>query len=136
MPADEEDQPSLQPGGPLSDETQPLLQDGARRGDDRELLSFEKGDTENPRNWSHTKKMVNVATVAAMAIVSPLASSMFSPGIDQIAEGLNTTTSQVIACTTGFVVMLGIGPLILVGSVLCEQQLYVTVCSTNSHRHP
>lgn len=38
---------------------------------------------------------------------------MFTPGIDQIAESLNTTMNAVIACTTGFVVMLGIGPLFL-----------------------
>ncbi|EME48016.1 hypothetical protein DOTSEDRAFT_167522 [Dothistroma septosporum NZE10] len=57
--------------------------------------------------------MLNVAVIAAMAILSPLASSMFTPGIDQIAEGLDTTTDMVIACTTGFVVMLGIGPLLL-----------------------
>lgn len=38
---------------------------------------------------------------------------MFTPGIAQIAEDLNTTTTSVIGTTTGFVVMLGIGPLIL-----------------------
>ncbi|EME86114.1 uncharacterized protein MYCFIDRAFT_202389 [Pseudocercospora fijiensis CIRAD86] len=57
--------------------------------------------------------MLNVATIASMAILSPLASSMFTPGIDQIAQALNTTANLVIGCTTGFVVMLGIGPLLL-----------------------
>ncbi|CZR50765.1 related to multidrug resistant protein [Phialocephala subalpina] len=38
---------------------------------------------------------------------------MFTPGIKQIAESLNTTENGVIGCQTGFVVMLGIGPLIL-----------------------
>lgn len=38
---------------------------------------------------------------------------MFSPGIRQIADDLNTTKDAVIGCTTGFVIMLGIGPLIL-----------------------
>lgn len=38
---------------------------------------------------------------------------MFTPGMQQIAEGLNTTTDNVIGATTGFVVMLGVGPLIL-----------------------
>lgn len=35
---------------------------------------------------------------------------MFAPGIDQIAESLDTTAQAVIACQTGFVIMLGIGP--------------------------
>lgn len=43
-------------------------------------------------------------------VTSPLASSMFAPGINQIAESLDTTSQAVIACQTGFVIMLGIGP--------------------------
>lgn len=38
---------------------------------------------------------------------------MFTPGISQIAESLHTTTTLVIGTTTGFVIMLGIGPLLL-----------------------
>ncbi|GIZ46451.1 hypothetical protein CKM354_000957700 [Cercospora kikuchii] len=96
------------------DERQPLLQnrDAGEDLDERELLAFDKNDPENPRNWPYTRKMLNVATIASMAILSPLASSMFTPGIEQIADGLDTTTDSVIACTTGFVVMLGIGPLL------------------------
>lgn len=57
--------------------------------------------------------MTNVAIVALMAILSPLASSMFTPGISQIAEDLDTSEQSVIATTTGFVICLGLGPLIL-----------------------
>lgn len=46
-------------------------------------------------------------------VLSPLASSLFAPGIQQIAESLKTSKSAVIGCQTGYVVMLGIGPLIL-----------------------
>jgi len=98
-------------------ERQPLLQrgsvDGGEGVDSRELLSFSEEDSGNPRTWSRKTKMLNVAVVASMANLSPLASSMFNPGIDQIADGLNTTTGAVIACTTGFLIMLGIGPLII-----------------------
>jgi MFS family permease len=59
------------------------------------------------------KKLINVAVIAAMSVLSPLASSMFTPGIDQIAESLETTSETVVACTTGFVIMLGIKPLFL-----------------------
>jgi MFS family permease len=38
---------------------------------------------------------------------------MFAPGIQRIADSLNTTESAVIACQTGYVIMLGVGPLIL-----------------------
>lgn len=105
-----------------TNETEPLLHNNhthhhpidseTETADERELLTFTKNDPENPKNWSHTTKMLNVATIASMAVLSPLASSMFTPGIDQIAEGLHTSTNSVIACSTGFVVMLGIGPLV------------------------
>ena len=45
--------------------------------------------------------------------MSPLASSMFNPAIAQIAKSLHTDEQHVIATTTGYVVLLGIGPLIL-----------------------
>ncbi|KAI9686163.1 MAG: hypothetical protein M1822_003818 [Bathelium mastoideum] len=48
-----------------------------------------------------------------MSILSPLASSMFTPGINQIADDFNTSMHSVIAATTGFTVMLGFGPLVL-----------------------
>jgi len=38
---------------------------------------------------------------------------MFTPGIAQIAEDLNASATTVIGTTTGFLIMLGIGPLIL-----------------------
>jgi hypothetical protein len=95
-------------------EREPLLQrDDGEANDTRELLSFTDSDPENPRNWPQRTKMANVGVIAAMSILSPLASSMFTPGIQQIADDLGTTSSIVIGCTTGFVVMLGIGPLFL-----------------------
>jgi MFS family permease len=78
-----------------------------------QLIEFHKEDRENPRTWSRKEKLTNVGIIALMALMSPLASSMFTPGIAQIAEDLETDTTSVIATTTGFVVMLGIGPLIL-----------------------
>lgn len=38
---------------------------------------------------------------------------MFTPGIQEIADGLHTSPDIVIGATTGFVVMLGFGPLLL-----------------------
>ena len=96
---------------PLIDRSSVL--DGGEGGDSRELLKFDDDDTSDPRQWARSKKMVNVAVIAAMSILSPLASSMFTPGIDQIADDLKTSPEVVIGCTTGFVVALGIGPLFL-----------------------
>lgn len=46
-------------------------------------------------------------------VISPLASSMFTPGIQQISNDLNVGPNFVIGATTCFVLTLGFGPLIL-----------------------
>ena len=120
-----------------SDERQALLDrrqsqlDAGEGGDGRELVNFVEGDTDNPREWKYSEKLANVAVIAVMAVLSPLASSMFTPGIDQIAEGLHTTPETVIGCTTGFVIMLGIGPLILapLSETFGRRALYLTCFS-------
>ena len=76
-------------------------------------IDFSSSDPDNPHSWSPRKKLTNVGIIALMAILSPLASSMFTPGISQIAEDLDADVQEVIATTTGFVIMLGVGPLLL-----------------------
>ncbi|GAM84839.1 hypothetical protein ANO11243_028410 [Dothideomycetidae sp. 11243] len=99
-----------------TDERTPLLDDEHETdhdGDSRQLLKFEDGDDENPRHWPKRRKLLNVVVIAMMSILSPLASSAFTPGIQQIADEFKCSTDQVIASTTGFVICLGIGPLFL-----------------------
>ncbi|KAF8866390.1 MFS general substrate transporter [Acephala macrosclerotiorum] len=107
-------QPRTMPG---AHETSPLLQSRENRPengqDDRKLVELSKEDDSNPRSRSKGKKLANIGVIASMSILSPLASSIFTPGIKQISESLDATEGGVIACQTGFVVMLGIGPLIL-----------------------
>lgn len=56
---------------------------------------------------------------------------MFTPGIQEIAKGLDTSTDAVIGATTGFVVMLGIGPLVLapLSETFGRRTLYLTCFS-------
>lgn len=56
---------------------------------------------------------------------------MFTPGIQEIAHGLDTTTDAVIGATTGFVVMLGLGPLVLapLSETFGRRTLYLTCFS-------
>lgn len=113
-------------------EREPLIQrDDGEVHDTRKVLSFDDTDPENPRQWSRRTKMVNVAVIAAMSILSPLASSMFTPGIQQIADSLDSTPQVVIGCTTGFVIMLGLGPLLLapMSETFGRRKLYL-VCFT------
>jgi MFS family permease len=56
---------------------------------------------------------------------------MFAPGIRQIAESLDASENEVVGCQTGFVVMLGIGSLILapLGETFGRKPLYL-ICFT------
>ncbi len=94
-----------------------------------QLIEFSEKDQENPKNWSRVRKFTNVAIISLMAIMSPLASSMFTPGINQIADDLQTSPETVIGAATGFVVFLGIGPLILapLSETFGRRRLYI-VC--------
>ncbi|PSR81214.1 major facilitator superfamily domain-containing protein [Coniella lustricola] len=99
-----------------NDERSPLLQGGRHSQETEEHhveIKFSRDDPADPRAWTKKRKLFNVAVIASMAILSPLASSMFTPGIKEIAKELETTPQIVIGATTSFVVMLGVGPLIL-----------------------
>ncbi len=76
-------------------------------------LDFAEDDERSPRVWPRSRKLINVGIIACMSILSPLASSIYVPGIQQIADDLRTDKDQVIATSTGFVVMLGLGPLVI-----------------------
>lgn len=56
---------------------------------------------------------------------------MFTPGISEIAKDLNTEAATVVGATTGFVVCLGIGPLLLapLSETFGRRKLYI-VCFT------
>ncbi|KAF2238890.1 MFS general substrate transporter [Viridothelium virens] len=113
---------------PHHDERRPLLQE---EGEEPEIIRFGKEDSGNPKAWPRSKKLANIAVIAMMAILSPLASSMFTPGINQIADDLGTSMHSVIGATTGFTVMLGFGPLVLapLSETFGRRRLYM-VCFT------
>ena len=56
---------------------------------------------------------------------------MFTPGISQIAEDLGTSKETVVGATTGFVICLGIGPLVLapLSETFGRRKLYL-ICFT------
>lgn len=100
------------------EERRPLLTSEGERNsyldeEEPEEITLTEGDEDDPKQWSGRKKLMNVFIIAFMAIISPLASSMFTPGISQIAKDLHASEEAIIATTTGFVIALGLGPLVL-----------------------
>ncbi|EXJ54999.1 uncharacterized protein A1O5_12738 [Cladophialophora psammophila CBS 110553] len=102
---DDEERPLLQPGGDVDIASQCSC-------DETHQIQFGTDDEENPKAWNGRKKVLNVGIISLMAILSPLASSLFTLSISQIAEDFDTNEQSVIATTTGFVITLGLGPLV------------------------
>ncbi|KAF1980869.1 MFS general substrate transporter [Aulographum hederae CBS 113979] len=71
-------------------------------------------DPENPKNWSEKKKWGTIAIVSSITFITPLASSMFAPGIPEVMEEFNSN-SDLTATFVVSVYILGyaLGPLIL-----------------------
>jgi hypothetical protein len=51
-------------------------------------------DPANPLNWTKTKKWNHVAIVALINFVTPLASSMFTPGVTQVQKEFDNYNHQ------------------------------------------
>lgn len=77
----------------VEDEENGLPDDGEDYVDiDPELVTWESDtDPENPRNWPSPKKWITTTIVALYTFVSPLASSIISPAIPNMAENLHVT---------------------------------------------
>ena len=51
-------------------------------------------DPLNPRNWAQWRKGVVIGIISAITFFSPLASSMFAPGIPSVMKDFNTTNAS------------------------------------------
>lgn len=51
-------------------------------------------DPQNPINWSYTKKWGTVCLVSAITFLTPLASSMFAPGVPQVMATFGSTNDM------------------------------------------
>ncbi|KAL6414012.1 hypothetical protein AUP68_03545 [Ilyonectria robusta] len=71
-------------------------------------------DPANPQNWSTGKKAMTVCLVSSITFVTPLASSIFAPGIEQVMIEFNSTNQQLASFIVS-VYLLGycFGPLVI-----------------------
>ncbi|RGP68151.1 hypothetical protein FSPOR_5495 [Fusarium sporotrichioides] len=71
-------------------------------------------DPANPMNWSTKKKTITVIIVSSVTFVTPLASSIFAPSIEQVMTEFHSTNSQVASFIVS-VYLIGycFGPLVI-----------------------
>ncbi|KAK8061900.1 hypothetical protein PG994_008266, partial [Apiospora phragmitis] len=89
--------------------------DHTKPEEDSNLVDWDgDDDKENPRNWSDGTKMVHVATVSIFVLIANLASTMFAPGVADLALEFHVTDTIVVLMTVSIYVLgFALGPLIL-----------------------
>ena len=99
---------------PHYSEQSPLLRDEYHRADQTTIVRFDKeGDEGNPREWSSRRKTSQVVQIFFLALVCPMAASIFAPAIDQIAQDFHSSNQIVLLGQSTFMFGLGTGPLFL-----------------------
>lgn len=83
-------------------------------------------DPANPMNWSKGLKWGNIACLSALTFLTPLASSMFAPGVPQVMRQFGTE-SQTLATFVVSIYVLGFafGPLVIAPMSELYGRLYV-----------
>lgn len=71
-------------------------------------------DPANPLNWPTWRKTLNCGLISLLTFVTPLASSMFAPGIPQLMAGFHSDNNQLAAFVVSvYVLGFAFGPLII-----------------------
>lgn len=81
--------------------------------DDPNIVGWDgPDDPQNPMNWSHTKKWGTVVLVSAITFLTPLASSMFAPGVPQVMASFHSTNDMLEQFMVSvYVLGFGFGPM-------------------------
>ncbi|OTA68720.1 bicyclomycin resistance protein [Hypoxylon sp. EC38] len=70
-------------------------------------------DPENPYNWPTWRKVLNCGLISAMTFISPLASSIFAPGVPQVVAEFRSTSLEIAAFVVSvYVLGFAAGPLL------------------------
>jgi hypothetical protein len=71
-------------------------------------------DPENPLNWTSFRKWGTVVVVSAITFLTPLASSLFAPGVPEVMETFNSTDQMLEGFMVSvYVLGFAFGPLII-----------------------
>ncbi|RSL76568.1 hypothetical protein CEP51_009856 [Fusarium floridanum] len=69
--------------------------DTTTNGQNPNIVSWDgPDDPENPMNWPTARKCINIGLMSLLTIISPLASSMFAPGVPQLMDEFNTNSNE------------------------------------------
>lgn len=87
----------------------------AATNDDRTIVWWDgDNDPENPYNWPSWKKFSNCAIISALTFVTPLASSIFAPGVPHLMQDFGETSQELGAFVVSvYVLGFAFGPMLI-----------------------
>ncbi|KAM5350585.1 hypothetical protein ACJ41O_007090 [Fusarium nematophilum] len=83
-------------------------------GSESDIVWWESDqDPQNPYNFATWRKVLNCALVSALTFVTPLASSMFAPGVPELMVEFGSRSSELASfCVSVYVLGFAAGPMI------------------------
>ncbi|KAM5352814.1 hypothetical protein ACJ41O_005536 [Fusarium nematophilum] len=92
----------------------PPSQDDVTLSDDNLVWWDGPSDPENPYNWPAWLKYTNCGLISALTFVTPLASSIFAPGVPQLMQDFETTNQELASFVVSvYVLGFAFGPMFL-----------------------
>ncbi|KAH8170454.1 major facilitator superfamily protein [Sarocladium implicatum] len=82
--------------------------------DDENIVWWEsEDDPQNPYNWASWRKVLNCVLVSALCFVTPLASSMFAPGVPDLLREFEVSSRELATfCVSVYVLGFAAGPML------------------------
>ncbi|OCL03378.1 MFS general substrate transporter [Glonium stellatum] len=103
----------LDPTGPVND----LEKQNPETAPNPNLVGWdepESEDTSNPKDWSTSQKWIHVGILSSVTFLTPLASSMFAPGVPQVMNDFRATSNLLSTSVVSvFVLGFAFGPPVL-----------------------
>ncbi|CAM1508550.1 Fc.00g053980.m01.CDS01 [Cosmosporella sp. VM-42] len=91
-----------------------LVASGTEDDSDSDVVWWDNDkDPHNPYNWARWRKLLNCVLISALTFVTPLASSMFAPGVpDLMVEFQSSSTELASFCVSVYVLGFAAGPML------------------------
>ncbi|KAL7906070.1 MFS general substrate transporter [Trichoderma velutinum] len=98
----------------IDTEKQSYVVQNADSNDDENLVWWDgDDDPQNPYNWSASRKVLNSVLVSSLSFITPLASSMFAPGVPDLLVEFHSTSQELAAfCVSVYVLGFAAGPML------------------------
>jgi hypothetical protein len=106
---------------PAEPSKQTAAQSSALAGLDPKYIVDWDGEDDplKPLNWTDRKKWTGMAIVSAITFITPLASSMFAPGVPDVMKDFHSTNEELASFVVSIYILgFAIGPMVI--APLCE----------------